>query len=103
GQSLVLEPDLAGCGPKDIRRDLEQSALAAAARPENGDELVLGNIEIDILERMDRLSRAGVVPHRDIIKAQYWLHYDLSSSWAEGSSYRYPPTISFLSAPRHPS
>jgi hypothetical protein len=58
------QPDGSGSGLQEAAYEIEQRALAAAARSDDGDEFALGDIEIDELERAHRL-RAFAIAHGD--------------------------------------
>src|ERR1700738_5117823 len=49
--------------------DIEQSRFPTAARPHQANELALGDLERDVIERVDALA-AGAKPLRDIFHRQ---------------------------------
>src|SRR5262249_60983321 len=53
------------------RDQLEQGGLAAAAGPDEGDELVLGDVERDVLERAHELTAAGPVRLVDALESDH--------------------------------
>src|SRR5439155_26836478 len=57
----VTYPDRAAAHRREARDQLEQGGLAAAARPYQGDELVLGDVERDALDRGDQVAATGPV------------------------------------------
>ena len=55
-RGCAVDQHLAGRRLLQAREDVEQGALAAAARPEDGDELARLRDEVDAVERDDRLA-----------------------------------------------
>ena len=62
-QALAVELHLAGRGLVQARHDAQQRALAAAARAEDGDEVVFGNIEVGRLQRQGLVEPAFDAAH----------------------------------------
>ena len=59
GRHLAADPDAAGRLSVDAGEDLEQRALARAVGADDAQELTLGNVEADILERQQLAVAAG--------------------------------------------
>jgi hypothetical protein len=51
----------------DRRQDVQERALAAAARPDDRDELTVGDVERDILEHIDRVAAGTGEGHADVL------------------------------------
>src|SRR4051794_22786975 len=62
---MVVRHDPAFIGRLQARNDIEQGRLPAAARANKTDEFALGNLQRNVAQRMDRLSRSAE-PLRDI-------------------------------------
>ena len=54
---------------RETRDQLEQRGLAAAARPNQRDELVLGDVERDALDRGDKVTAAGPVRFLHVLES----------------------------------
>src|SRR5262245_44694682 len=50
GDGLAMEQDIAGCRQLESRDQAEQGRLAAARRPEKGEELILANGDGDVVQ-----------------------------------------------------
>ncbi len=59
GHVLVGDDDLAGVGALEAGDDAQQGRLARAARPQQGGETALGDLEVDVLERLEVAEALG--------------------------------------------
>jgi hypothetical protein len=64
GDRAAAQTQAARARPQEAADQVQQSALAAAARPNDGDELVFADVEINVSQRVHGL-RAVAIPHFD--------------------------------------
>ena len=57
--ALVADPDFAGIVRQQAVDATQQRGLAAAGRPDDGDDFTLGDVEIDVAEYFERAVTLG--------------------------------------------
>ena len=57
--ALISDPDLAGIVRQQPINATEQRGLAAAGRADDGDDLALGHLEVDVAEDFERAVALG--------------------------------------------
>src|ERR687898_2626339 len=61
GHGLTVYDELTGRGLEQAVAEIDESRLATAAGPDNGDELAVSNREIDVIERQESAARSRLI------------------------------------------
>src|SRR5262249_52692205 len=82
---LVAQPHLARRRLEQAGHALQQRGLAAARRPDDADELVLGHLEAEVADRLDGAVVLSV--HLlQMLDSKHWSPRSVRSPWRRGAS-----------------
>ena len=82
---LAVDPDVTGGVVLQPADDPQQGRLAAAGSPDKGDEFVVGDVETDVLQRLDAMS-AFAEHLADLLDGNFLHGHDLR--WSQGKALR---------------